>query len=74
MILYCCSIPQLPIGGPNVDLKVMLCARCAKVIGRDEEGTQVSSSEVSKLPSIDEFESASQVDSHVSFPQWDSDS
>ena len=42
-----------------------VCARCAKVLGSEDTST------VSKLTSIDEFESASQINSQASFPQWD---
>ena len=48
-----------------MDLKVRVCARCAKVLGSEDTST------ASKLTFIDEFESASQVNSQTSFPQWD---
>lgn len=65
---------QLPTARPSIDLKVQVCARCAKVLSRDEASTVVSSSLASKLTSIDEFESASQITSgqESSFPQWES--
>lgn len=62
----------MPSIGPTVDLQVQVCARCAKILSREEESTIISSSTVSKLTSIDEFESASQVVTS-DYPQWDTE-
>ena len=61
---------QLPSVGPSVDLKVLICARCAKIISKDEDYSTVSSS---KLTSIEEFESASQVAATSSNSQWETE-
>ena len=49
---------------------VLLCARCAKILTGDEPATEVSAIVVTRGVSSD-FESASQVGSHASFPQWE---
>ena len=58
---------------PTLDLKVMICARCAKVLSADEPTTEVSLSEskattqhttattASSEGALEDFESASQV-------------
>lgn len=68
-----CTLPllfQLPSVGPSVDLKVLICARCAKIISKDEDYSTISSS---KLTSIEEFESASQVAATSSNSQWETE-
>ncbi len=53
------SSSTLPVAG-----EVVVCARCAAVLGKGEEVV---------IPGGLEFESASQVFSHVSYPQWGSE-
>lgn len=54
----------------RVDFMVLLCARCAKILTGDEPATEVSAIVVTRGAGSD-FESASQVGSHASFPQWE---
>ncbi len=54
----------------KVDFMVLLCARCAKMLTGDEPITEMSAIIVTKGAGSD-FESASQVGSHASFPQWE---
>ncbi len=58
-----------------VDLKVLICARCARVLTGGDQGTEVTRSELtgSSLQTGD-FESASQIGGHASFPQWEAGS
>lgn len=49
---------------------VLLCARCAKMLTGDEPIAEVNAIVVTKGAASD-FESASQVGSHASFPQWE---
>ena len=53
-----------------------VCARCAKVIGAEEEGSVViSGSRLSTLLGAGPDESASQVGgTQVSFPEWEGNS
>ena len=60
----------MPVVGPSVDLQVLICARCSKIIAQDEDYSIISSS---KLTSIDEFESASQVAATSTNSQWESE-
>ena len=63
-----------------MDLKVVICSRCARVIANGEERTEVSSSRLTNQTftrSLDgDFESASQVHagSQPQFPQWEAGS
>lgn len=60
----------MPVVGPSVDLQVLICARCSKIISQGEDYSTISSS---KLTSIDEFESASQVAGTSTNSQWESE-
>ena len=59
----------------KVDLKVIICSRCARVIADGEERTEVSSSRLTSQ-TFGDFESASQVQagSQPQFPQWEAGS
>ncbi|XP_003384834.1 PREDICTED: uncharacterized protein PB18E9.04c-like [Amphimedon queenslandica] len=61
---------KMPEVGPSVDLQVLICARCSKIISQGEDYSTISSS---KLTSIDEFESASQVGGTSTNSQWGSE-
>lgn len=49
---------------PSQQHEVVVCARCAQALGKSDQ----------LLLSGVEFESASQVGSHASYPQWGSES
>ena len=70
MLLFCSSLPKLPRPDPVIDLQVMVCARCASVIGKEDQFSLVSSTQPSSQQPQVEFESASQVGSQITFPQW----
>ena len=61
----------------KVDLKVIICSQCARVIADGEQVTEVSPSlltHTSTRTLEGDFESASQVGSHAQFPQWEASS
>ena len=43
-------LQAVPVGeGATVDLRVLICARCAKVLSEGDRGTEISGSEVSQV-------------------------
>ena len=61
----------------KVDLKVVVCSRCARVIADGEEVSEVTASQLTHTftRSLEgDFESASQVGSQPVFPQWEASS
>ena len=43
-------LQAVPLGeGATVDLRVLICARCAKVLSEGDRGTEISRSEVSQV-------------------------
>ncbi len=54
----------------KVDFVVILCSSCAKMLTGDEPVTDMSAIVVTK-GAVSDFESASQVGSNISFPQWE---
>ena len=69
--------PQLqvqPSSTAKFDLKVIVCSNCSRVIADGEQVTEVTASQLthtSKQSFEGDFESASQVGSQASFPQWE---
>ena len=61
-----------------VDLKVVICSHCARVIADGDPVTEVTASHLTHTVthSLDggDFESASQVGGRPSFPQWEAGS
>ena len=61
----------------KVDLKVVICSQCARVIADGEPLTEVTASQLTQTSSRSlegDFESASQVGSQSQFPQWEASS
>jgi len=68
---YVLSIQRVSSKEPKVEFMVLLCSSCAKMLTGEEPMAEMSAIVVAQGATFPDFESASQVGSQASFPQWD---